>query len=365
MELFSNLILKKSDPQMNYDALRYSVFSYIISAIHAIFCILFLLMNIPAWSVYNLIIIIFYIICGRIVSNIKRYDIIYVVYLIEIVFHSIMATLLVGWDYGFMFYIIGMIPCSFYVAFSVAYFKRQLLYPILTTIIVTTSIIIVRCITYFIEPFYVVDNSFYKVFLHILNILICVGTIFVFSALFSVEVNSIQLKMESDQQNLEDLARIDPLTKFLNRRSMEERLDLAQRNAIVNNVNYSLIMTDIDNFKKFNDTYGHDCGDYVLQNIAKIITNQIRSKDSACRWGGEEFLILIPEDINATVDIAERIRKSIADYDFYYEGQSLHVTMTLGISSYYENCKVKMLIEIADKRLYKGKNNGKNQVVYS
>lgn len=365
MEMFSNLILKKNDPQTNYDALRYSVFSYIISAIHAVFCILFFFMGVNSWSIYNLAIIVFYIICGRIVPNIKRYDILYLIYLVEIVFHSIVATLLVGWDFGFMFYIIGMIPCSFYVAFSVAYFKRQLLYPILTTIIVTTSIIVVRCLSYFIEPVYVIDNSFYKVFLHILNIFICVGTIFVFSALFSVEVNSIQLKMESEQQNLEDMARIDPLTKFLNRRSMEERLDYAQRNAIVNNVVYSLIMTDIDNFKKFNDTYGHDCGDFVLQNIAKIITAQIRAKDSACRWGGEEFLILIPEDNDATVDIAERIRKSIAEYDFYYEGQSLHVTMTLGVSSYYDNCKVKTLIEIADKRLYKGKNNGKDQVVCS
>lgn len=365
MELFSSLILKKNDPQTNYDAVRYSAISYVTSAIHAVFCILFYFMGIPILSLYNLASCIFYVVCGRIVPNTKRFDILYILYCTEIAFHSIFATMLVGWDYGFMFYLVALIPCGFYVAFSVAYFKRQLLYPVLTTVIITVAMVIVRVLTYFIEPAYTVELQFYKIFLHILNILICIGTIFVFSALFSVEVNSIQLQMESAQQNLEDMARIDPLTKFLNRRSMEERLNFAQRNAIINNIPYSLIMTDIDDFKRFNDTYGHDCGDYVLQNISKLISAQIRVKDSACRWGGEEFLILIPEDEITAIEIAQRIRNVIADYDFYYEGKSLHVTLTLGVSSYYENCKVKTLIEIADKRLYKGKANGKNQVVSS
>ena len=365
MELFSSLILKKNDPQTNYDALRYSFISYAISVAHGIFCILFYFMSIPSLTIYNLFVCAFYVICARIIPNIKKYNILYFFYLAEIVFHSIFATAIVGWDFGFMFYLISMIPCSFYIAFSVAYFKKQLLYPVFTTAVVAAAVIVMRCVTGFVEPVFKTDTSFFKMFFQILNILICVGAVFVFSALFSVEVNSIQIQMETDQRNLEDMARIDPLTKFLNRRSMDERLNFAQRNAIINNIKYSLIMTDIDNFKKFNDTYGHDCGDFVLQSIAKIISAQIRAKDSACRWGGEEFLLLVPEEESTAVDIAERIRKAIAEHDFYYEGQSLHVTITLGVASYYDNCKIKTLIEIADKRLYKGKDNGKNQVVFS
>ena len=124
-------------------------------------------------------------------------------------------------------------------------------------------------------------------------------------------------------------------------------------------------MADIDHFKKFNDSYGHDCGDFVLQSLSKIITAQIRAKDSVCRWGGEEFLILVNDSQDIAIDVANRIRSAIEAYEFNYEGKALHVTITLGVSGYYSSAKVKTLIEIADKRLYKGKENGRNQVVYN
>ena len=111
------------------------------------------------------------------------------------------------------------------------------------------------------------------------------------------------------------------------------------------------------------DQNRHDCGDFVLQNISKIISAQIRAKDSACRWGGEEFLILINDAPEIAVEVANRIRAAIEEFDFYYEGKSINVTITLGLSGYYSSAKVKTLIEIADKRLYKGKENGRNQVV--
>ncbi len=355
----------QGDSQTHYDAIRYSFMLSGIAVIHFIFMVFFYVMGIYFMAVYNTAIVFMYFYCSRIISNIKQLGYLYFVVLTEVVFHSCMATLFVGWDYGFMFYLSGLIPVSFYLAFSISVFRRKLSYPFITAGVVFVAYMLIRAITLVFPPLAGQFTLGYKVFLYYMNLIIGLVITFMFSALFAIEVNSMQLRMESEQERLEDEASYDPLTHFLNRRSMDERLNHTHRNAIINDIPYSLIMGDIDHFKQFNDSYGHDCGDFVLQNISKIITAQIRSKDSACRWGGEEFLILINDGAETAVEVADRIRSAIESHEFYYEGKTLHVTITLGVSTYYSSSKVKTLIEIADKRLYKGKENGRNQVVSS
>lgn len=353
------------DDLVNKDAFRYSFITVAISIIHFLFGIIFFAMDVAPMVIYNIIIVLMYYILSKNMSNVALYPKLVYIYLIEVLMHSSIATIMVGWDYGFMFYTISFIPVAFYIAFSVSCFKRRLFFPILASAVTLINYISIRIVTYTISPIYKFDTSTYCILFYILNVFIGFLTTFLFSALFAIEVNSMQLLMESEQEKLENQASYDPLTHFLNRRSMDEKLTNAHRNAIINNITYSLIMCDVDHFKNFNDTYGHDCGDYVLQTISKIISAQIRAKDSACRWGGEEFLILVNDDAEIAGEVAERIRKAIDNYDFYYNGKSLHVTITLGISGYYSSSKVKTLIEIADKRLYKGKENGRNQVVTS
>lgn len=353
----------QGDSQTNYDAIRYSVLISGISVVHFVFLILFFVTGVTPMGIYNVAIVIMYVVISRNMSNLKLYSRLYYVLLAEVVIHSSLSSVLVGYDYGFMYYLIALIPVSFYLSFSISTFKRKLVYPFVTAGVVFVSIMTVRAITYIFDPVYPDIPMAYQVFLNYMNIFIGLVTAFLFSSLFAIEVNSMQLMMESEQEKLEDQASFDPLTHFLNRRSMDERLTHAHRNAIINDVPYSLIMGDIDHFKQFNDTYGHDCGDYVLQTISKIISKQIRAKDSASRWGGEEFLILVADSSDIAVEVANRIRSAIDEYEFYYDGKSLHVTMTLGVSGYYSSSKVKTLIEIADKRLYKGKESGRNQVV--
>ena len=354
-----------TDSQTNQDAFRYSFITNAIAIIHLVFCTLFFSMGVISMAIYNAFVVIMYFVIAANISNMHSYSRIYFVYLFEIILHSSLASIMVGWNYGFMLYILSLIPVSFYLAFSVSSFKRKLSYPFITTGLVSLFVILIRVITYIIEPVYTNIPTPFEYILCILNILVTLIVTFFFSALFAIEVNSMQLIMENEQEKLEDQASFDPLTHFLNRRTMEEKLNNAHRNALINSISYSLIMGDIDHFKTFNDTYGHDCGDFVLQNISKIISSQIRAKDSACRWGGEEFLILISDNYETAKEVAERIRSAIESYEFYYEGQSLHVTMTMGVSGYYTSSKVKTLISIADKRLYKGKENGRNQVISS
>jgi len=129
-----------------------------------------------------------------------------------------------------------------------------------------------------------------------------------------------------------------------------------------------VVMMDIDFFKKFNDTYGHSCGDAVLKQVSKIVQSCIRSNDLAARYGGEEFIVLLHETdmANATV-IAERIRTSVQDYVLEYEGQSLSITISLGVAQFdpARDISGKSIIDRADKALYMSKSAGRNKVSVS
>ena len=121
----------------------------------------------------------------------------------------------------------------------------------------------------------------------------------------------------------------------------------------------------IDNFKHFNDTYGHNCGDLVLKEVAQIIQQLIRPTDIAARYGGEEFCIMLPNTTPKQAKlIAERIRSKVESTVTEYENFKLSVTISLGVACYDQNLDIsaKYLIDRADKALYRSKQEGKNRV---
>ena len=127
----------------------------------------------------------------------------------------------------------------------------------------------------------------------------------------------------------------------------------------------SVLMLDIDHFKRFNDTYGHSCGDVVLQQVAQVIQSNVRTQDMAARYGGEEFVVMLSDTEPALAfQIAERIRKSIEKMDVVYENQHLFVTISIGVASYdpSRDSSPKMLVDRADAALYVSKQRGRNQV---
>ena len=137
--------------------------------------------------------------------------------------------------------------------------------------------------------------------------------------------------------------------------------------AILRKGNLAVLMFDIDFFKKFNDTYGHECGDFVLINVANIIKSNLRDSDMASRYGGEEFTVLLNKTgKDEALLVAERIRRAIEEHDFVYKDQHLHVTISGGVTIYdIEKNPVNSTAEIvnqADKALYVSKSNGRNQV---
>ena len=129
-------------------------------------------------------------------------------------------------------------------------------------------------------------------------------------------------------------------------------------------------MLDIDFFKKFNDTYGHACGDYVLQTVARIIKSNIRNDDMASRYGGEEFTVMLPVTAREeAMLVAERTRKSVEDFDFFYQNEHMKVTLSVGVSEFSvdENpvTNAKELVDQADKALYYSKRTGRNKVSFA
>ena len=179
-----------------------------------------------------------------------------------------------------------------------------------------------------------------------------------------IEVHKINARMAILNRKLQELATTDDLTKLNNRRCMLERLrenwTLAERHQRP----MSFIMLDVDHFKRFNDSYGHEAGDVVLVQVAARIKSQLRNADVCGRLGGEEFAVLCPEtDLEGTAQVAERIRDAIETHRLTHNGASLSVTISAGVaqrSQQHPNCDA--LIAEADRALYAAKNAGRNRV---
>jgi diguanylate cyclase (GGDEF)-like protein len=167
------------------------------------------------------------------------------------------------------------------------------------------------------------------------------------------------------EQKLLEMNMKDSLTGINNRRSLEIHLqDEIERHNRYNRP-LSLIMFDIDHFKQINDTYGHQCGDYILKSLTAVIEKTIRKEDVLARYGGEEFCCLLPETpINAAAILAERFRKNVAQKAYHYQGNKINVTISLGVSTLTPDViNEDMLLKKADEGLYKAKNTGRNCVV--
>lgn len=171
------------------------------------------------------------------------------------------------------------------------------------------------------------------------------------------ELNGLMVRIEND-------AMTDHLTGLANRRHMMQRIKAEASVIKRTNGKALFILADIDDFKMVNDTYGHDCGDSVIKGIADMLKSTMREEDVIARWGGEEFLLLLPgTDLEYGKAVAERIRKVVEVAPFCYQEKTIPVTLTLGVAELDQDLGVEASIKKADQALYKGKNRSKNCVV--
>lgn len=176
------------------------------------------------------------------------------------------------------------------------------------------------------------------------------------------------IELKEANWKLENLSLVDELTGMPNRRNFNQYINIQWANCAFSKSYLSMIMIDIDNFKAYNDNYGHIKGDECIKSVAKCIMESLgRPLDLAFRYGGEEFVVLLPNtDLDGSKIIAERIRKNIENIkiEHNYSETSNFVTISLGISTILPDYKFHFhkFVESADNALYKSKNNGKNRV---
>lgn len=171
------------------------------------------------------------------------------------------------------------------------------------------------------------------------------------------------IKLIKANKQLEELSRKDPLTSISNRRDILEKINYETLRFERNKKEFSLVMGDIDNFKSVNDNHGHECGDYILKALVNTIISGLRKQDIVGRWGGEEFILLLPEtNLTGGEIAAEKIRKIIDQNEFIYNNKVIPISITFGVSEYSSGKNIDSCIKEADSALYKGKSKGKNRV---
>jgi len=179
------------------------------------------------------------------------------------------------------------------------------------------------------------------------------------------KLSRMNKKLEELQNKLQEQANRDPMTNLYNRRYFHEVtaniLEIAKREKKP----FSLIMVDIDNFKNINDKYGHAVGDEVIKQLSLLLSKNVRSSDIVSRFGGEEFVILLPNtDLRGAQKIAAKIRESVENLQLHIDNKTIHFTISLGVSNFLPgDDSIEEILKRADQALYKAKRNGKNRTV--
>lgn len=176
----------------------------------------------------------------------------------------------------------------------------------------------------------------------------------------------MRLAAEREAQDMSQLAITDTLTRIMNRRGITMALLESMAQAERYGTPLSIAMVDIDHFKRINDQMGHDAGDTVLASLAGVLTEAVRMPDKVGRYGGEEFLIVLPHTaLAAARQIAARMCKNVGERKFRHQEQLIEVTISIGLTQFRKGEDLTQLLARADKALYDAKHGGRNRVVVS
>lgn len=263
---------------------------------------------------------------------------------------SLVAVWVLGTDAGFQYYLLAMIPASFSLV------DRQLSLKLLQTgLIVAFFLLCDSWLLRYAVPLYPYSEPVLATLRHFNT----VGSCAMLAG--GAYVQALVIKESGDA--LRRVAGTDALTGLLNRRSFGEIAERELARCRRSGRPLALALGDIDFFKRINDRYGHAAGDHVLQVVANLLPAALREYDSVARWGGEEFVVLLPDaDREHALTIAERLRASIAGSHPQFEGETIPVTMTLGVAQLDSDDSWHAIVARADEALYRGKSAGRNRV---
>lgn len=271
---------------------------------------------------------------------------------IEVIAHAIMATYYLGWESGFHYYFLPL------VLFVFINHKQSL------------TIIAVEAGAIFSVYIWLLLNTSGFGYQQLVNVEILNGFNFLNIAVNFLAIGLLGYGLRSSSMRaeweMEQLAITDALTGLYNRRKMYEMIKLEQTRLQRSSKAFVLVISDLDFFKNINDQYGHDCGDYVLRQVSCLMQETLRKQDIMSRWGGEEFILLLPEtDLPGAKKVIEVLRDVIADHTFNYQSNQFGITMTFGMSLFDGSESIEKVLMQADQLLYKGKEKGRNCIMTS
>jgi diguanylate cyclase (GGDEF)-like protein len=315
---------------------------------HAAFVPLFLWIGAPMMAAFNVGSVSAWVI-ARVVNRRGHVRVATAIIVLEVLAHAALATFYVGWRSGFHYYVIPLLP---FVIFNDQLRPR-------IVVAASSGILVAYVVLRIVAPEVgaVTAGALVMRAIEALNLVVP----FLALALVSGYFRSASVDIE---HRMEVLAMTDPLTALPNRRQMLDLLDRARAQVARGGEPFGVILGDIDGFKHINDTRGHEAGDHVLRTIATILRNRSRAQDVAARWGGEEFLFLLPRtDLSGAAVLAEQLRDAVARAEITFLGEPVRVTMTFGVSTFAPNRSVDDAVRLADAALYAGKGDGKNRVI--
>lgn len=345
-----------------YTAYEFKQVSLVINTgmvvVHSLLAMFFFYFNIRFMFYFNIGSIFTYLLNFLAVKNqaVRTYI---AVSFTEVIAHMTVAVIFCGWNTGFAFYCFGIIAVLYFLKYLYAT-KSGFRYVAENVSFITAILFIfLRIYTWFFKPAEPFPATPEKI-LYTANTFLIFAIVW-FSMFMYTKTSTI------NENDLIQMAEFDELTQLFNRRKMIEilmdiRSDFKGKTF--------LTMFDIDDFKKINDTYGHDAGDYVLRTISAMISKACKEDKHAvaCRWGGEEFLLAheisqLRKDRDGEL-LIRRICNMVKRYDFNYGSEHIVITLTAGIARLTNDLTVEQAIKKADDNLYFGKKNGKNQVVF-
>ncbi len=318
---------------------------------HIVYLILFLMAKVYPLVYVNIVSIVLYCLFFIILQKKKYYA-----YALacgnEILIYMSVASVLVGFDSGFHLCIIGLCVVSFFSNYF-AKTKRKL-----TNSIIWCELSFIICVCLFInanlnDPTYAIDK-WLKISLYSIHLV----AIFAFIVVYLSTFLNYAIKLEN---RILIESRTDKLTQLHNRYDLYNYVS-----TLTDKSDYALSMFDIDDFKVINDDYGHLCGDEILKQIADV-ASEIFKDDFVSRYGGEEFIIItkMNGDVKNAFEQLEDFRKAVEKHDFKFNNRTINLTITIGLAAFNNESTIEEWIGRADKKLYYGKNSGKNQTVYN
>lgn len=342
---------------------RFEFCAYIVGqtaclAAHVLYLILFAMNGIKGMAIFNIFSVLFYLTGLFLVPRIKERIIIVYASVIEIIIHASVATLFVGCKADFLMFLLMIIPLVFLMPNSNKTFPF---------VIMAVSLILYGILRIYYNDssraIYDIDSKTLSTAFYFINLVIGVFVLVFVTTIYYHTNKYTESKLRVQNEQLRLMASVDPLTKLSNRRAMNNALNEIRTACRNDKDKYVIGLGDIDDFKRVNDNYGHDFGDIVLSAIAEIIKESLPANSSVARWGGEEFLFAIPEsELREGAEAAEKIIRAVAGHKFTCGNREFFVTMTFGVCEGSRDDNIDFVISRTDKRLYKGKNSGKNRV---